>query len=127
MSFSSLMERYVELLLRVGLAFAFLYPPVSAFLDPFAWIGFFPEFVRDIFGNDTILLHVFGAIEVVLGVWILVGRNVFWPALIMAVMLGGIVVFNWGAIEILFRDISILAMALALVVMHRPKPRTLTV
>ena len=104
------------LLLRLGVAFAFLYPPVAAYADPFSWIGFFPQFLRDAVGNDTLLLHSFGAVEIVLGMWVLFARRVFIPSLVMALMLAGIVVFNWGAMDIVFRDISIAAMALALAV-----------
>ena len=110
------MRRSALLLLRLGIAFAFLYPPVAAYIDPFSWIGFFPQFLRDAVGNDTLLLHSFGVVEVVLGVWILFARKVFIPSLIMAFVLSGIVVFNWGAMDIVFRDISIVAMALALFV-----------
>ncbi|PIR82652.1 hypothetical protein COU20_01255 [Candidatus Kaiserbacteria bacterium CG10_big_fil_rev_8_21_14_0_10_59_10] len=120
------MDRRVEILLRVGLAFAFLYPPVSAYLDPYAWIGFFPQFLRDIAGNDALLLHAFGVVEIALGAWVLFGRNIFWPSAIMVGMLAGIVLLNWRAMDILFRDISILALALALALEHwkreRPTP-----
>jgi|SRR3989338_3032173 len=115
------MERKVELLLRAGLAFAFLYPPVAAYFDPYSWIGFFPQFLRDIVDNDTLLLHAFGIFEVVIGLWVLIGRRIFIPSLLAAATLAGIVVFDWGAMDIIFRDISILAMALALVVMSHKK------
>ena len=108
----------VEYCLRTGLAFAFLYPPYSALMDPYAWVGFFPQFVRDIVSNDTILLHVFGVIEVIVALWILCGRNILMPSAIAAVMLLSIVLFNWGAMPIVFRDLSILAMAIALAVEH---------
>ena len=35
------------LLLRIGAALAFLYPPLSAlFGDPYTWLGYFPPFVQ---------------------------------------------------------------------------------
>lgn len=112
------MSRTVEYCLRIGLAFAFLYPPYAAAVDPYAWIGFFPQFARDIVGNDTILLHMFGVVEVVLALWLLFGRNIFIPSALAACMLLGIVVFNWGAMPIIFRDLSIFAMAVALALEH---------
>ena len=108
------MSKSVELILRIGVAIAFLYPPVSAYLHPFSWIGFFPEFVRDAVGNDTLLLHTFGVGEIALAVWLLLGKKIVIPSSLAALALAGIVVFNWGAMEIVFRDISIFAMALAL-------------
>jgi len=115
-------EHLVPLLLRVGLAFAFIYPAVAAHFDPFSWIGFFPEFLRDLFsGNDTLLLYLFGASEVIIALWILIGRNVFIPSMIAALYLAAIVLLNFSLLDITFRDISILAMALALAVMEYGK------
>ena len=108
-----------ELLLRLGVAFAFLYPPVNAIIDPYAWVGYFPSFVRDM-GPEMILLHVFGVVEVIIGLWILSGRKVFLPSAVATVMLLAIVVFNLGDFQVLFRDLCIAAMALSLALMHRP-------
>ena len=122
------MNKIAEYCLRIGLPFAFLYPPYSAIMEPESWIGFFPQFIRDIVGNETALLHGFGIIEVVIALWILFGRNIFIPSAIAAVMLLSIVLFNWGAMEILFRDLSIFAMALSLAVEHgKTYDRTLEV
>lgn len=109
----------VELLLRLGVAFAFLYPPINAVIDPYSWVGYFPSFVREL-GDEMVLLHVFGVIEAVIGLWILVRKNVFWPSAAAAAALLAIVVFNLGDFQVLFRDLSIAAMALALALMHRP-------
>ncbi len=108
------MQKNVELLLRIGLAFAFLYPPVAAFFDPYSWLGFFPQFMRDIVGNDALLLHAFGVFELLIGLWLLSGKRIFIPSVLAAATLAGIVVFDLGAMDIIFRDVSILAIALAL-------------
>ncbi len=114
------MRKHVELLLKLGLAFAFLYPPVAAYFDPNSWIGFFPDFLRNLFeGNDQLLLHTFGIVEIILALWVLFGKRVFWPSLVMSEMLAGIVVFNWSQMDIVFRDVSILAMALALALLSK--------
>ncbi|RJQ34323.1 hypothetical protein C4556_02875 [Candidatus Parcubacteria bacterium] len=101
--------------LRAGVAFAFLYPPINALFDPYAWIGYFPPFVKG-FIPDLTLLHIFGAVEVILALWILSGWRIFWPSLTAGGMLLGIVVFNMPNFQVLFRDISIAAMSLALAV-----------
>lgn len=116
---------YVELLLRVGVAFALIYPAVSAFFTPDSWIGFFPPFVRDVLGSEATLeyaLHLFGLLEVTLGVWILAGKKIFLPATIATLILFLIVVFNISLLDILFRDIPIMLMAMALALMHRSPP-----
>lgn len=109
------------LLLRVGAAFAFLYPPLAAiFGDPYSWIGYFPSFTRG-FVDELVMLHAFGAIEIIIGLWILSGKKIFIPSLAATAMLLGIVVFNLYDFQILFRDLSIAALTLALAVMNIPR------
>ncbi len=104
-----------ELLLRLGLAFSFLYPAISAIKDPYSWIGYFPAVMTDFVApHQLILLHSFGLLEVALALWVLLGRNVRIPALIMAAMLLSIVALNTGQLAVLFRDLTIAFAALAL-------------
>jgi uncharacterized membrane protein YphA (DoxX/SURF4 family) len=110
-----------EVLLRIAVAFAFLYPPIAALSDPISWFGYFPPLVTSIFHGvsslpDVVLLHGFGIAEVVVAVWILFGRSVRTPAIIAAVVLFAIVGFNLDAanFSVLFRDVSIALAALAL-------------
>lgn len=111
-----------ELLLRIGVAFAFLYPPISALFDPFAWIGYFPPFLLDSAGSsELILLHVFGVFEIAIAVWILFGRRIWIPSFVATVLLIAIVVMNTAQFEVLFRDLSIALMAATLMYLHRPK------
>lgn len=105
-----------ELLLRIGLAFSFLYPPVAAFFDPDSWLGYFPAFVP----SSMIVLHTFGVIEIVIALWIVFGKRIWLPSVLAAGMLIAIVGFNLGQFDILFRDLTIAAMALSLAWMHRP-------
>lgn len=104
-----------DILLRVGVAFSFLYPPYAALRDPDGWIGYFPSFLNGV-GDPVVLLHTFGVVEVVLAIWILSGWKVVCPALAAAGILIAIVVFNLPQFEVLFRDLSIAAAALALAV-----------
>lgn len=113
--------RTAYLLLRIGAALAFLYPPLSAvFGDPYTWLGYFPPFLQG-YLPDLVLLHAFGAVEIIIGLWILSGYKIFIPALIATAMLLGIVVFNLPQFEILFRDVTIACLTLALALMHWPK------
>lgn len=108
------------LLLRLGVAFAFIYPAVAAFFDPTAWIGFFPISIRDIFPSDIILLSVFGISEIVIALWILSGKHIFFPSILASIYLILIILFNAPIFDILFRDVSILFMTLALATLHYP-------
>lgn len=113
-----------HLTLRVGLAFAFLYPPYAALSDPLSWEAYFPAFVQTLPISPLILLHAFGLLEVAIAFWLLSGWRIRFPAALAAVMLLGIVAFNWSQLDVLFRDLSIAAMAIALALSPVPtKPQ----
>lgn len=111
---------YISLILRIGLAFAFFYPAISAFFNPSAWIGYFPQFAHTLIPNDVFLLHAFGVLEIAIGIWLLSGKRVFYPSVIAAILLFLIVILNFSQMDIVFRDLSILAMAIALAIIHKP-------
>jgi uncharacterized membrane protein YphA (DoxX/SURF4 family) len=114
----------VLLLLRVGVAFAFLYPPLDALANPYSWIGYFPQFMTGVV-PDMVLLHSFGLIEVVIALWILSGKRIFLPSSAAALLLLGIVAFNPSQFEVIFRDLSIAFAAAALAVANYPSRRSL--
>ena len=110
------------LLMRLAVAFAFIYPAVSAWFDPDSWIGYFPGFVLDLVGNNTaLLLHGWGVLEILLALWVLFGVRVYIPSIIMAVALIAVVVANPGQFPILFRDVSIALAALSLALVNKRK------
>ena len=116
--------RTAYLLLRVGAALAFLYPPLSAvFGDPYTWVGYFPAFVRG-YAPDLVLLHAFGAAEAVLGLWILSGYKIFIPSLLATALLLGIVAFNLPQFDVLFRDVAIACLTLSLALINKPHKHT---
>lgn len=108
-------EKLVEKVLRIAVAFSFIYPPISAFFNPYAWVGYFPSYLLDLnFIDSLTLLHIFGVTELCIGIWILFGKRIFIPSLLASVFLFAIIVFNLAQIDVLFRDIPILLMALLL-------------
>jgi uncharacterized membrane protein YphA (DoxX/SURF4 family) len=110
------MSNAANLALRIGLAFAFLYPALNALGNPDSWIGYFPPFLLNVGIPAEVLLHGFGLVEVVVALWLLSGWKLVWPSLLAAVMLAGIVIFNLAQFEVLFRDVAIAAAALALAI-----------
>lgn len=104
--------------LRSGLALAFLFPPINALYDPISWIGYFPGFMHGLL-PDMILLHTFGIIEVAIALWILSGKHIFIPCTLAAVMLLAIVAFNFQDFQVLFRDVSIASIAISLALSAR--------
>ena len=110
--------------MRAGVAFAFLYPPYAALGDPVSWLGYFPPFVlasAASFGvAPLVLLHAFGALEVMLALWILSGRHIWLPSLTCTVLLAAIIAFGHNDFEVLFRDVSIATAALSLAIVNWP-------
>lgn len=115
------MSTAAQWLLRIGVAFAFLYPPLDALAYPDSWLGYFPQFLLTSGIPGGVLLHGFGVIEVGIALWILSGWHIEWPAALAAVMLVAIVACNLVQLEILFRDLAIAAAALALAADARAK------
>ncbi len=117
-------ERIAYLVLRIGVAFAFLYPSIDALSNPDTWIGYFPTFVHNFAGlSDLVILHTFGIVEVIIALWILSGKKIFIPSVLAAIILVVIVGFNYFVLDILFRDLTIAAAALALAIMdYRSTP-----
>lgn len=107
-------EYYAHLALRVAAAYAFLYPPIAALYDPVSWFSYFPGFIRDLPLDPALILHGFGAIEVIIALWLLSGRNIRIPAALATILLLGIVAFNTAQMDVVFRDLSIALMTLAL-------------
>lgn len=121
-----MIDRRVDWILRIGLAFAFLFPALDAIVDPYSWLGYFPNFVLQLSHDanipDLVLLHSFGTLEVAIALWLLSGWRLFWPSCLALCMLLAIVLLDspGGQLEVLFRDVSIASIALALAVAHAP-------
>ncbi|MBC7836438.1 DoxX family membrane protein [Acetobacteraceae bacterium] len=117
--------RAAYLVLRLGAALAFLYPPLNALADPNSWLGYFPTFLQQWLASagieQILLLHAFGVVEVIIGLWILSGWKIYWPCLAATAMLLAIVGFNLPQFSILFRDLSIAALTFALALMNAHK------
>lgn len=103
-----------EILLRVGLGFVFLYAGISALLNPLLWLGFFPDFIAKA-KSAGLYLGLFSVFQMALAVWIFWGRAVFYAALISVILLLGITLFNFKAMDIVFRDIGLIFAGLALI------------
>lgn len=81
------------------------------------WVGYIPEWAVALAPMSAIsMLHFFGVIEIILGVWILIGRTVRIPAYIAGGILLFITVTNPTQFVILFRDISLALAAFALAI-----------
>lgn len=105
--------RLVSFFLRVGLASVFLYAAIAAFLEPISWVGFLPVWLRNIFPENILLLG-FSVYELVLSLWLLSGYKASAAAAFSGLTLLFIIIYNLGALDIIFRDVAIFFSALAL-------------
>ncbi len=108
------------LLLRIGLAFAFIYPPLSALADPYAWVGYIPDMLLSSGIDSMVLLHVFGVLELIIGILLLLDIHTRKVSAVAGVILFVIVAYHYKQMDVIFRDIPILLMAVALSLSHKP-------
>lgn len=111
-------KNLVSWLLRLGLAFVFLYASVSSFLKPYDWVGYIPVWIKEIIDGE-ILLKIHAIAEFILGVWLLSGKFIPLAAILSAASLLSIIIASFGAMDIIFRDIGLLFAALALLFLHK--------
>ncbi|MDO8509202.1 MAG: hypothetical protein Q7S27_05980 [Nanoarchaeota archaeon] len=99
--------------IRIGLAFVFLYAGIGIITNPDSWIGFVPKIVSK-FMSTYVVLYSHAILDIILGVWLIYGKRVFYASILCSLNLLSIIIFNAGSMDIIFRDISILFSSLAL-------------
>lgn len=103
-----------QLLLRLGLAFVFLYAGVSIFLEPISWIGFVPSWIENFGLSRTVALYAHALGDIFVGFWLLSGRLRFWAGISSFLFLFLIIVLNGTPLLLItFRDIGLAFSALA--------------
>lgn len=107
----------VWFLIRLAIAFAFFYPAVRIHSDPDSWLGYFPAFVKDIGIPTSFLIAGFSVVHIIIGTWILSGKKIFLPSIFATIFLGMVIFFNLNQIDILFRDVSLFLVSLALAIL----------
>lgn len=111
-------SKLASLLLRVGLAFVFLYAAISALVIPDAWLGFYPKFILDL-APANLLIYSHSFFEILLALWLLSGKATFYAAVVSALWLLGIVLGTLGFFIVTFRDVAILLSAVSLAVLTK--------
>jgi hypothetical protein len=101
-------------LVRLAIAFAFFYPAVKIHINPDAWLGYFPPFVESLGIPQAIIVSIFTLLHIAVALWILFGKRIFIPSILASIFLLGVIVFNLSQMDILFRDVSLLLVTLAL-------------
>ena len=106
----------VSFLLRLGLTVVLFYAAIASLLLPQNWIGFLPSFIRTPF-----MLTLFSIYEIILGLWLLSNKKTFYASVVAALTMFSIVVINITMLDLVFRDIAIFFMAVALAVLSHKK------
>lgn len=107
------------LILKVGVAFAFLYPAFSAFTDPAQWLGYVPMWIGQIFPRET-FLTLFSSFEIFVALGILFTNRIL-PPIVAGLVLATIVIVNPREFSVIFRDLSIACMSFALAFLLRTR------
>lgn len=108
------------LVLRLGLAFIFAYAGAASFLNPMEWAGYLPSFASAVI-SVTVIIQFMALAEVALAIWLVSGKYLFYAAIASTVLLAGITATNLSLLIITFRDVGLVAAALALVLLSRNK------
>jgi len=107
-------QEIASLLLRIGIAFSFIYAAIFSFINPISWIGFFPKFLQ-----ASAVLVTFSIYEISLALLLIFNKKTYCIAILSALTMLGIVIFNLGALDIVFRDVTILLASIALAILSR--------
>jgi len=116
-------QRAVNLLLRISIASVFLYASVAATLQPQNWIWYIPQFARNIFPGQLLLVG-FSLYQLLLSIWIVSGWKTFYAASLASLTFLGIIGANVNVLDVLFRDFAIFFASLALAVGSYKKAQT---
>ncbi|MBI5135049.1 NUDIX hydrolase [Candidatus Uhrbacteria bacterium] len=103
-------------ILRIGLAATLIYAGIDMMIQPQVWLGFFPAFAlaaSPLKETPTVIMH--GIAHIVLAVGLLYPKTVRWAAVFTALLLMGVLIFS-GDWFVTFRDVGLLAIAVALIV-----------
>lgn len=114
------MNQYARILLRVALAFTFLYAAFGAFIEPLNWIGYFPAWMQHIVPQEILVL-LFSLYEIILAAWLVWGKGLLYASLAASASLFAITVVNVAVFDVVFRDVGLglAALALAVASMHK--------
>jgi hypothetical protein len=111
------------IILRIVLAFSFIYPAIMAHVHPDTWMSFFPRFVTDLNIPATTLFVGFSIVHGIIALWILINKKVHIAAIIAALFIANVLIFNVSQFELLFRDVAILTVAIVIAIETYPRKK----
>lgn len=115
-------QRTARLVLTGGLAYVFLSFGIDKFVHPILWIGWMPPWLENALGfSREQWLSVFGAVEILLGVLLLIPkRQVQTVAIALVILhLAGVITQTGLLTDTGVRDTGLLVSAMALFIMRK--------
>lgn len=106
-----------KILLRIGIAFVFIYAAISMSLRPEEYARYLPPLIKETLPSTTIL-HIFGAYEIIMSIWLISGKWNLYPSILASLTIFSLTVVNLADFETLFRNVGIFFACLALVVLN---------
>jgi uncharacterized membrane protein YphA (DoxX/SURF4 family) len=107
------------LMLRLALAFVFLYAAVRSFMNPQDWVGYIPDWVTNFGFTRERFLTANSLFEIIISLLLLTNFKTKWLALISAAFFAAITAFSgFGLLDVTFRDIGLMFAALALFLLY---------
>jgi len=110
----------VSLLLRAGLAISFFYAAISSLIYPTGWAGYVPDFLTKII-SLKLYLPIHSIYDFIIGFFLIIDYKTFYVSILAALTISLIIIFNLSILDIVFRDIGLLLMAIALIVLYYKK------
>jgi len=98
--------------LRLGLGLVLLYAGLETFFDPGSWAMYVPGWLDGLVGLDT-FLSAYAAMQILLGVLLLIGRFVAITSFVAFLVPLGVIAFH-GITSTTFRDFGLMTAAAAL-------------
>ena len=109
-------DKLILLMLQIGISFTFVYAAISSFINPQSWIGFIPNFITNTITRSYILAF-FSFYEILLSIWLLSSKKLFYSSLLSSITLFFITILNFDSLDIVFRDIGLLFASISLVIL----------
>jgi hypothetical protein len=105
-------------ILRWGLAFVFFYAALASLAYPERWTLYIPAWITA-FVSARIFLTVFSCYQLVLAVWLFIGKKLAWVSFLATLTLTAIVVADFRLMGVVFGDVGLAFAALALFELSR--------
>jgi hypothetical protein len=106
-----------SLLLRTGLVAVLLYAAFNSLKSPEDWVIYLPTVLTKTVSAFS-LIKIFAIYELGLALWLASGRHIKYAASLGAVTFTGMILSNLGLMTIVFRDVALIFMCLALLALE---------